>query len=360
MKKIKFILPLLLSLFFVKCTSDKQNVNLDAVSNPTNIDARIVTKADNSGQVSISPTGERITQFEIYFGDGTTAPTTLAAGTTTEHTFLEGTFQLKIVGKTLNGKQSEKIIPLTISFFAPTDLVATIAPIPTNSLGITVKASANFEKGFKVFYGESPTETPDNFLEGETVSHTYTNPGTYAVKVVATTGGIAKSEVIKNVTVTIPVIIGLPLTFESATLPYTFNNFGGANTVVETNSKSGGINTSTKVAALTKTNGSQVWAGSFIELTNPINFSTQKKIKIKVWSPQSGIIVKMKLENLSNSNINIEKDVTLTVANGWQELTFDFTGISLSDTFQRVVVFFNFGNAGNGSVYYFDDISQSN
>ena len=85
------------------------------------------------------------------------------------------------------------------------------------------------------------------FMEGETISHTYTNPGTYTIKVVAITGGVATTEYTQNVTVTIPVIIGLPLDFESATLPYSFTNFGGASTVVANNTNSGGINSSAKV-----------------------------------------------------------------------------------------------------------------
>ena len=85
-----------------------------------------------------------------------------------------------------------------------------------------------------------------------------------------------------------------------------------------------------------------------------------KKIKMKVWSPQAGIVVKLKLENLANNTINKEIDATLTTANSWQELTFDFTSINMSNTYQRVVVFFDFGVGGNGATYYFDDIKQSN
>ena len=81
---------------------------------------------------------------------------------------------------------------------------------------------------------------------------------------------------------------------------------------------------------------------------------------MKVWSPQAGIIVKLKLENQANSNINTELDATTTVANGWEELTYKFTGIKNANNYQRVVVFFNFGNADNGASYYFDDIRLSN
>ncbi|MBL0356238.1 MAG: hypothetical protein IPP72_04820 [Chitinophagaceae bacterium] len=148
----------------------------------------------------------------------------------------------------------------------------------------------------------------------------------------------------------------LPLTFQSSTLTYTFTGFGNASAEVINNPDPSGINTSTKAGALTKASGAEVWAGSFIELASPIDFSSLTRIKMKVWSPASGIVVKMKLENLANSNINIERDATTTVANGWEELTYDFNGVNNADNFQRLVVFFDFGNAGTGLTYYFDDI----
>ena len=155
--------------------------------------------------------------------------------------------------------------------------------------------------------------------------------------------------------------VALPLTFQSTTLTYTFTDFGGAAASVANNPDATGINTSTKVGKLIKTNSAQVWAGSFIELGSPINFSTFQKIKVKVWSPQAGIIVKLKLENLANgSAINTELDATTTTSNAWEELTYDFTGINNANNYQRVVIFFNFGNPGNGASYYFDDIRLSN
>jgi hypothetical protein len=360
MKKIQIILSLFVLTIFVSCSKDSAVPNIDNVVAPTAISATMVIKPDNSGTVTITPTGEGVTQFQIYYGDGTTVPGLVNQGGSINHTYLEGTFQVKIIGTTINGKTTEVTLPLTVTFFAPTDLLVTITPIPTNSLGITVKAEAKYETGFRVFFGESATETPVTFLQGDVITHIYTNPGTYQVKVVAFTGGVATTEYTQNVTVTVPILINLPLDFESATLPYTFTNFGGANTVVGANTHMSGIDMSSKVGALTKGNGSQVWAGSFIELSNPIDFSVMKKIKMKVWSPQAGIIVKMKLENLADNTKNKEIDATLTSANGWQELTFDFTTINLAYTYQRVVVFFDFNVGGNGATYFFDDIKQSN
>ncbi|MES2850505.1 MAG: hypothetical protein V4685_15705, partial [Bacteroidota bacterium] len=152
----------------------------------------------------------------------------------------------------------------------------------------------------------------------------------------------------------------LPLTFQSSTLTYSFTGFGNASASVIDNPNAAGINTSTKVGSLVKASGAEVWAGSFIELQSPIDFSALTKIKMKVWSPAAGITVKFKMENLANSNINAERDATTTVANAWEELTYDFSGIVNSNNYQRVVVFFDFGNAGTGATYYFDDIKLSN
>ena len=148
----------------------------------------------------------------------------------------------------------------------------------------------------------------------------------------------------------------LPIDFQSTTLAYTFTDFGGASSTVVPNPHIVGINTSSKVGALTKGAGAQVWAGSYLELGSPISFAFLQKIKMKVWAPAAGIVVKLKLENLANPAINTERDATTTIANGWEDLTYDFTGIVNANNYQRVVVFFDFGNTGTGLTYYFDDI----
>lgn len=360
MKKTQLLVSFIVLTMLLACSKDNTDVNLNGVAAPAGISATMTIKQDNSGKVTIMPTGEGVSVFEVYFGDSTAEPETLNPGTAIQHTYLEGTWPVKIVGITINGARSEVTLPLTVTFFAPTDLLVTVNPLASNSLGITVKAEAKFETGFKVYFGETPGEIPVDFIEGDIITHIYSNAGTYQVRVVAVTGGIASTEFTQNVSVIVPIIINLPLDFESATLPYAFTSFGGASTAIISNNHSSGINTSSKIGALTKGSGSQTWAGSFIELSNPIDFSVMKKIKVKVWSPQANIVVKMKFENLAAPSINIERDVVLTSAFGWQELTFDFTGISTTETFQRLVLFFDFGTAGNGNIYNFDDIKQSN
>jgi hypothetical protein len=268
--------------------------------------------------------------------------------------YTEGVFPVRIVAMAIDGQKTEVTQPLTVSFLAPTNLNVTISPVAGNNMAITAQATANLETFFQVYWGENPNQVPQDFMEGQTVTHTYASVGTFTVRVVALSGGAATTEYQQNVTISNPVL--MPINFESATLNYAFTNFGGANTTVVNNPNVNGVNGSAKVAKLTKNTGSEVWAGSFIELGSPINFATMQKIKIKAWSPQSGITVKMKLENLANPNINTEVDVTNTTSNAWEDLVFDFTGINNANNYQRVVLFFNFGNAGTGLNYYFDDV----
>lgn len=149
--------------------------------------------------------------------------------------------------------------------------------------------------------------------------------------------------------------LALPLTFESTQLTYNFVNFGGATTTVVANPDMNG-NTSATVANLNKESGSEVWAGSFIELPDPIDFSTSSEISVKTWAPASGITVMLKVENATDGGIFIEVPVTNTVANEWETLTFDFSSGDLSQEYHKVVMFFDFGNAGTGADYYFDDV----
>jgi len=150
----------------------------------------------------------------------------------------------------------------------------------------------------------------------------------------------------------------LPLDFESGTLNYTFTNFDGGNVTIVNNPASGGINTSAKVGKMVK-NAGQPWGGSFITLDAPISFGALRTFKMKVWSPRVGAKVLLKVENLTNGGISFEKEVTTTVANGWEELTFDYTGINVANSYQKVVLIFDNGTMGDGSsnfTFYFDDI----
>jgi len=153
--------------------------------------------------------------------------------------------------------------------------------------------------------------------------------------------------------------IALPLDFESASLTYSFTDFDGGNATVISNPQSSGINTSAKVGKMVKSAG-QVWGGSWIGLTSPIDFSVKKTFKMKVFSPRVGAKVLLKVENQNDGGISYEKEVTTTTAGAWELLTFDFSAINTANSYQKVVLIFDLGTMGDGTAnftFLFDDIT---
>ncbi|CAM1344969.1 PKD domain protein [Tenacibaculum amylolyticum] len=137
-----------------------------------------------------------------------------------------------------------------------------------------------------------------------------------------------------------------------------FTSFGGAGVEVVSNPDMSGINTSSNVARLIKGNGAETWAGGFFEVASPLDLTNYSNIRVKVWSPKQGAVVKLKLEN-QDASIDHEVDLTTTVANQWEELTYDFSGAPAA-SYVRIVIFFDFGNPGDDSTYYYDDIELVN
>lgn len=156
--------------------------------------------------------------------------------------------------------------------------------------------------------------------------------------------------------------VTLPIDFESTTITYTFTDFGGGQMSRVDNPDMSGINTSSKVARMIK-NAGEVYGGSVLELAGPIDFSTNKHFKMKVWTPGAGRKVLLKVENLTNGAIAYEQEQVTTVGSAWQELVFDFTGANVANSYQKLVFIFDLGTAGDGSAnftFYADDIEQFN
>ncbi|WP_264521357.1 T9SS type A sorting domain-containing protein [Flavobacterium sp. N1994] len=159
----------------------------------------------------------------------------------------------------------------------------------------------------------------------------------------------------------------LPLTFESTTVAYPFTDFAGGATTILPNPFPDAVNPSATVVRMIKNQG-ETYSGSVIQMAGPIDFSTNKIVKVKVWSPIAGKKLMLKFEGspVDFDNGAFETEVATTVANAWEELTFDYTSPTLfppvNNNDNKIVFFFDFGNQGDGSAnstYYFDDIAFS-
>jgi hypothetical protein len=363
MKCIKYLMSIAFLLVFAASCKKEKNDDISFLQTdaaPKALSALFTITQDNTGLVTITPNGEGLSYYEIAYGDATTGTVQVQPGKSIQHIYAEGVYDVVIKGHSITGKVTETKQQLTVSFRAPESLDFTAAIDASNNYKVNVSATAQYETFFKIYFGEDPNEVPVSFLEGETISHVYAATGTYTVKVVAYSGGAATSELTKTVTIVDPVL--LPLTFESPTINYSFTNFGGGTVTVIANPQQSGINTTAKVGRMVK-NAPEVWGGSFISLSEPINFSANKIFRMKVFSPRVGAKVLLKVENATDGSINFEREVSCTVANAWEDLAFDFSAINTANSYHKIVLIFDLGTPGDGSAnftFLFDDIRLTN
>lgn len=516
MKNLKYLAGAIIAVFTIfACTQDDDAVNIDGIAAPTDVSASVRVTNDNTGLVTLTPLGQGVANFNITFGDGSAMTNEIQPGSSVNHIYEEGTYDITIKANGLNGLSTIVTQTLVVSFQAPQNLLVSIENDPTISKKVNVTAEAEFAMYFEVDFGESGSAIVEGNY-GDTVSFIYQEAGTYTITVTAYSAAIATTIYTEEFEVTAilqplqaapqqpvrqpnnvisiysdayanlegtdfypnwgqsttfneivvdgsniiqygnlnyegiqlaastnvsameflhidvwtadsndakisPISSGpnetpydldltsqqwtsfnIPLSFftvqnplvnfadiiqfkfdgnpaggtifidnlyfyRAATgmstsliedfegTPPTFVSFGNiANSSVIPNPDASGINTSSNVAKFTKTSGAEVFAGSFFVPTVPIDLVSFSNISIKTWSPKLNAIVKIKLEN-QDASIVYEVDRNTTTTNAWEELVYDFSGAP-SANYVRVVIFFDFGVNGDGSEYYFDDI----
>lgn len=157
--------------------------------------------------------------------------------------------------------------------------------------------------------------------------------------------------------------------FEGRRVPQLIG-FGGAedSTVV-----ADPTNAANRVGRVVKSATAELWAGTTIA-TCPNNalvalpFSNSARtMSVRVWSPEAGVVVRLKAENASDGSKSVETDATTRVAGGWQSLTFNFANpasgtpaLDADIVYDKLSIFFDFGRtgaqAGGERVYYFDAV----
>ena len=356
MKILKYTLSFLFAALVVACTTNNDIFEVvENISTPSNINAVFSITQDNSGLVTITPSGDGATTFDVFYGDSTGEHDVVQVGETLTRIYPEGNYDVRIVAESLGGKTAEAIQPLVVSFRPPENLEVTISIDTANNFQVNVSARADYAASFDVYFGDATNEEPTPLMIDETITHTYDAVGDYVIRVVALSGGTATLEYSETITILNPLL--LPIDFEDPTLNYAFTDFGNVVSSVVGNPDQSGINASATVGQTLKPVGAEVWGGSFLSLDEPIDFTSLQNIAVKVWSPVSGIVVKLKLENATDPDIFAEVDLVNSVASGWEALTYDFSGADLTQEYHRVVIFFDFGNNGNDTTYYFDDIN---
>lgn len=376
MKKIRLLSGFLVLLaIVVGCTVEDgidQDTSFIDSANIENIGALLKITNDNSGVVTITPTGEGVTLFEVDFGDESPVSGGLSVGESVQHTYAEGNYDVVITGTNLGGNTAQGIQPLTVSFRQPENLDVAI-DLDVDGYTVSVTATADYAANFDVYFGDVEGEEPTPLMPGETITYIYETIGTYDIRVVALSGGEANLEYSETVNITGPTDpMSLPLTFDEHTIQYVPREegaiFNGASfEVVPLSDVSATKSDVDMVGALTNS-GSQ-WEGITYSLDPPADFSTvNKTVTMKMYS---NVPVPVMLKFEGGVNGERQNEVTVTHSGtGWEDLSFDFNNATKSyidgsqgvgepfvptGEYSKMTIFVD-GPGTTAGTFYFDDI----
>jgi len=368
MKKINIIFSfLVLVAIAISCSVPdgiSQDLTLDTFTVPTDVASIFDISNDNTGNVNIIPSASGAGTYDVYFGDTTANPTNVQFGSAISHKYREGDYTVKVVAIGLNGVVAEKTYPLSIVYRAPEKLAVTFTKHTHN---LKVKASALYAASYLVFFGDSgfgEVETP--LATAAEVSHNYAAAGTYNVKVIALSGGIAQSE--KTTPVVINDAFELPITFDNPKVIYSFVTSNGITFRQIGNPFVLDSNPSPTVGEFFKSAGSAGNSSWTSLLDSPIDFSTGTKVKVWVYNPKASNIGKKLSLELQLAGVSAADGVALlkvafTTSGVWEELVFDYSAITTipaTAKFNQLVFKFNDVSNGRGETFYIDNIRLTN
>lgn len=317
---------------------------------------------DNSGNVRITPTGEGASSFVVNFGHGTGAGASAVVmpGNNATHAYPEGSYTVTIISKSIAGTETTATYPLQVTYRAPENLTVTTSQAARL---FKVKASALYAASYLVYFGDVVNEVGTAMATGVELSHTYATAGTYNVRVVALSGGAAKTETTTPVTIFDP--FGFPITFELSSIDYFFGTFGGGQQFAKVaNPNPSGLNTSANVGRFTR--GFESWSGTYSPLNIPIDMAVGKKVRLLAYNPSPALVGKMlnvELESGTVANGIAIKKVAFTTSGAWEELVFDFSTIAAvpaTAIFNQLVLRFNDASDGAGAIIYVDNFRLTN
>lgn len=163
--------------------------------------------------------------------------------------------------------------------------------------------------------------------------------------------------------------IDLPITYDDSSIYYSLIPFGDEEGASDILYNSGENN----LAYVAKSSSAATWAGVTISnesglVSNIPVSSSNSKMYVHTYvtgSSNTGIPVRLKIENKNDPTQSVETEAYTTVVDAYEVLEFDFnneaTGtaaLNESYPFNMASLFFNFGSAGDDqTVYYFDNIS---
>ncbi len=328
---------------------------------PGDVSLKFTMANDDSGELTVFPEATGASYFEVFYGDNPAeVAEKIITGQSGKHIYEEGNYTLKTIAYSISGESTEITQAVTIQFTPPENLAVDVVIDPVNTNIVTVTPTADNATLFELYFGDVDNEEATTIMAGESAVHAYAETGAYTLRVVARSASSTTLEFTQELDIIKPAVqLSLPIDFENPEINYNFISFGGAELSLIDNPDANGLNTSSKVGKLLKMAGSEVWAGGLLQLPQAIDFAAADQFSVKVWSPKSGIPVRLKVENETDAGIFLELDATTTTSNEWETLNYDFSGIDKNNSYHKVVIFMDFGTAGDDTNYYFDDFILS-
>ncbi|NGP54433.1 carbohydrate binding domain-containing protein [Thioalkalivibrio sp. XN8] len=161
--------------------------------------------------------------------------------------------------------------------------------------------------------------------------------------------------------------VNLPVDFELEPASYNFGadaGFGGGVATVIENPDQSGLNTTAQTARMQKFAG-EVFGGSTLVLSDPIDFGAGEAFRMKVWAARE-VPLLFKLEDAVSGDPALGKEATATHSGSgsWEEFCFDFSGEVAGFSSDSITFIFDLGIAGDAEnnptdwTFYFDEIEQ--
>ena len=217
--------------------------------------------------------------------------------------------------------------------------------------------TVNIDTGTVTFINISEASRTYVWEFGDGTSSTEINPiktypnGTYTVILKAINPAGASDTFEDEITISIPEIATLPITFDGANTNYNAVTFGGVSFVIVDNPDLSGSNTSaSKVGAIT--NIGAAFEGFYFDLGSDIDLTTNKSISMNFWA-DSPVNVLLKLEEGSAAPIEATASHGGT---GWEVIYFTFDSAA---SYSRFTMFVD-GPGTTAGTFYLDDIMQIN
>jgi PKD repeat protein len=138
-----------------------------------------------------TPSGQSIGSYQWNFGDGQTG-----TGQSTSHTYANaGTYQVTLTVSTGNGHCTDQVTQTVTVNAEPTASFTATTVCQGDPTQFTSTSSGNQINGYQWNFGDGQTGN------GQTVSHSYAQPGTYNVTHIIQTAGGCSDQVTQTVTV---------------------------------------------------------------------------------------------------------------------------------------------------------------